>query len=642
MSRHPARHKLIRTFGFVALSVLMTGAYTPPARAENIVFPPGNLVVNVREQYGAKGDGVTDDTDALQRAIFENKGKLKTLYFPKGTYLVSRTLFVGGTRYSTEPVRSKAHSSDRFLSFQGQSEQGTTIRLRDRCTGFDDPATPRDVLSMYDGEGTGDAMHSYVRNLSVDVGAGNPGAAGLRFLSNNTGAMYHVTIKSSDPAGAGSIGLDLRQGQQGPELIRDVTIDGFDIGVQTDDTFAIVFERLTLNHQNKCGFVNPSGSVTIRGLKSDNRVNVIKSGGNPLTIVEADLRGGVETETAVVTTGRKNYIRDATQAGYGAIVDDGQTKVTGVALEEWVDGAPKALFPADGKSLRLPIKETPEVPWEQDFSKWLVLDDSQPDDTALIQKQIDDAAKTGVTTLVFKPGEHKYKLSAPVRVHGSVTRVLGMECTIDVIDPTGAFKNGTPIFTFEDLQGDVVVAERFFIVGGWDGPRTVPTFCNKSGKTVVIQSMGLCGSVKGVEPGGEWFIDDVSPGRDATLRIGPGEKVWARQLNPESYKADMIDVAGGQLWLLGLKTEGRATHIVATDGARVELLGGLSYQSWDKQPIDPPMFRIADSDVSLTFGVWSSRFPFSTIVEEIRGGRIKTLKPAEMSNWHLGLYRSTH
>lgn len=102
----------------------------------------------------------------------------------------------------------------------------------------------------------------------------------------------------------------------------------------------------------------------------------------------------------------------------------------------------------------------------------------------------------------------------------------------------------------------------------------------------------------------------------------------------------MIEVNGGQLWLLGLKTEGRATHLVAKGGAKVEIIGGTSYQSWDKQKLDPPMFKITDSTVSATLGVWSSRFPFSTIVEETSGGETKTLLPKELSNWHLGLYRS--
>jgi hypothetical protein len=174
------------TAAFVAIGLMMAW----PARAENIVFPNDSGAVDVKAKYGAKGDGVTDDTQAIQKAIDEVRSIPDTLYFPNGTYLVSDSVGI---------FNGKAHSRDRFLTYQGQSESGTVIKLKDNCPGFGDPAKPKIVFSVYEGQGTGDVMHSYVRNLTVDVGKGNPGAVGLRFMSNNSGAMDRVTIRSSDP-----------------------------------------------------------------------------------------------------------------------------------------------------------------------------------------------------------------------------------------------------------------------------------------------------------------------------------------------------------------------------------------------------------------------------------------------------------
>ena len=75
---------------FLLLTLFLTAVVL---RAEDQCYPPHANVVDVtRPPYSAKGDGVTDDTEALQRALNENVGRHRVLYFPKGTFLVSATL----------------------------------------------------------------------------------------------------------------------------------------------------------------------------------------------------------------------------------------------------------------------------------------------------------------------------------------------------------------------------------------------------------------------------------------------------------------------------------------------------------------------------------------------------------------------
>jgi hypothetical protein len=460
--------------------------------------------------------------------------------------------------------------------------------------------------------------------------------------------MYHVTIKSSDPKMAGKLGLDMRQGQNGPCFIKHVTVIGFDHAVETGDTFSLVFEHLTLKNQNVLGFDNGSARTTLRDLKSVNSVPALKNGRNgQLTLVEADLAGGSADNAAIINDSAKFFARDIKQTGYGHLLKDAAGKThDGAALEEWYEGKGNSLFPGELKTLRLPIKETPEVPWETDLSKWVKVDFSKAgeDIGEALQGAVDKAAKEGKTTIYFPRRARTYeypKLTRPIRVHGSVNRIIGMSNIVDISDPSGKLAAGQAVFTFEDLTGDAAVVERFFLLGGWKGPDGAYMFENKSGKAIVIRNLGHSGITKKPSTSGEWFIEDVAPGRTSTLLTGAGEKCWARQFNPESPKADMIDVNGGQLWILGLKTEGRATHIIAKNGAKVELLGGVSYQSWGNQPLDPPMFKVTNSDASFTFGFYHWNLPFTTIVEETVGNETKMLLRKDLTNYHLPLFRAS-
>ena len=619
-----------------AVALLPLGAAAgPQSRPEDIVFPEDAGVVNVKTKYGAKGDGVTDDTAAIQKAIDEVKGIPDTLYFPNGTYLLSDSVGI---------FNGKAHSRDRFLTYQGQSEGGTVLRLKDGCAGFDDPEKPKVVFSVYHGQGTGDVMHSYVRNMTVDAGKGNPGAVGLRFMSNNSGAVVRVTVRSSDPRGAGAIGLDMRQGQNGPCLIQHVSVEGFDRGVETNDTFSLVFEHLALKNQRVVGFRLHNARTTLRGLKSVNAVPALSVSRHAhLTLVEADCSGGAKDQTAIVNESDKVFLRDVRQSGYGHLLRDASGKVHDVAkLDEWHEGKAHALFGAEPKTLRLPVRETPEIPWETDLGKWAKVEWAKAGDdiSEALQGAIDRAAKEGKSTVYIprRPRTHDYpKLTRPIRVHGAVRRILGMSNILDIADPGGRMSGGAAVFTFEDLAGPAVVVERFFLLGGWKCPREIAMFENRSGKAVVVRHFSQGGRHKKPSTGGEWFIEDVPA---VGLRVGPGEKCWARQYNPESPEATMIEVDGGQLWILGLKTEGRARHIVARNGAKVELLGGVSYQSWGKQPIDPPMFTIVDSQASFTFGFYHWNQPFTSIVEETSRGETRTLLRKDLEGYHLPLYRA--
>ena len=56
-------------------------------------------IVNVKD-FGAKGDGVTDDADAVQAALDHGASLGRTVFFPSGTYLITEALSVTGNTHA--------------------------------------------------------------------------------------------------------------------------------------------------------------------------------------------------------------------------------------------------------------------------------------------------------------------------------------------------------------------------------------------------------------------------------------------------------------------------------------------------------------------------------------------------------------
>ncbi|MEM1213146.1 MAG: glycosyl hydrolase family 28-related protein [Planctomycetota bacterium] len=631
----------MRDLARASVILLASVATVHQSAAENMFLPADAGMKNVKTDFGAVGDGVTDDTAAINRAI--NQTVMTTLYFPDGVYLV---------RDSVGLFNSKPHSRDRFRNLQGQSREGTIIRLAPNSAGFGDPEKPKVVLSTYSGRSTGDAMHTYVRDITVEVGAGNPGASALRFMTNNTGAMERVTIRTLDPEGAGAIGLDLRQSQNGPGLISRVRVEGFDVGVQTGNTFSMVFEDLTLRDQRRVAFDNPVGRLTLRKLRTENAPLAFRNGRHgSVTLIDAEFVGGpggdgpaIEYESPML------FLRDVETSGYGDLARSTRTGETATGLNthgEWSPMPEYTLFSGvDAATLRLPIEETPVVPWEQDPDKWIGVGDGSSngklgkDITAELQAAIDRAAETGATTIYFRRG--KYLISRPIRVQGSVSRVIGMQTELNFAENAALADDGDgAVFVLDGLNSDTVVFERFFLFGGWERP-SVCIFDNRDAATVVVEHMSWTASrFKRDRTGGVWHLADVAGGRRGPLTLGEGEKLWARQFNPESSGNPLLVADGGKAWVLGLKTEGRVSHVVAKNRSAVEVLGGVSYQSWKNQKSDPPMFDVDNSAVSVTIGFYHyADRGFTTIVKESTNRKTRTLARKQLEGYHLPLYRS--
>jgi hypothetical protein len=110
-----SKHKIRAWWRLFAASVLgvCVMALTSPtiARQGCAEAPSSTLVVNVKDK-GAKGDGETDDTAAIQAAIDEVGGTDGTVFVPKGTYMVDA---VGKNRLSFKSGMTLKLSKDATL-----------------------------------------------------------------------------------------------------------------------------------------------------------------------------------------------------------------------------------------------------------------------------------------------------------------------------------------------------------------------------------------------------------------------------------------------------------------------------------------------------------------------------------------------
>ncbi|MEX2605930.1 MAG: PA14 domain-containing protein [Kiritimatiellia bacterium] len=594
------------------LGCLCLVLHTSAVWAENILFPADSGVADVTQApFNADPTGKTDSTAAIQRALSE---KHEIIYLPNGTYLVSDTLQWG-------------HRQNRQI-LQGQSEAGTIIRLPDHATGYGVPSQPKSVI--WTGRAPAQRFRNGLRNLTVDTGSGNPGAIGIQYVANNQGAMHHVTIRSGD--GAGRIGLDLGYtDEQGPCLIKHVSVKGFDVGISLKHAVnSVTMEHIRLEGQNIVGLSNDGQCLSMRRLSSINAVPAIENmGAALLTLLESDLQGTDAASGRAALVNRAGlFVRDLKTSGYKLAIDQtagNVVQIPGPVVTEFSSNPVLSLFPSPPRSLHLPVRETPEVEID-DLEDWINIQAFQPvqkevvredgrkitvnDWTDAFQQAIDSGKST-----VYLPKGTPYVILGEVRVRGNVKRITGLDASN--WNKPGGIPGGTIIF--EDGTSPVVVFERF------DGSYAGLTFVQAGPRTVVLSSV----------IGNEWmrfekragsgdvFFEDVCLG-ELTLR---GGNFWVRQLNTEGYefKTKVLN-DGGTAWVMGYKTEDDAVLIDSRNGAQTEVLGGFIYSNKDRDP-EKVMFNVENASFSATVGESVMRKQPFHPVRETRGGETRLLEP---------------
>ncbi|MEM6333308.1 MAG: glycosyl hydrolase family 28-related protein [Planctomycetota bacterium] len=521
----------------------------------DIVFPADSGAIDVtKAPYNAKGDGVTDDTAAINAALADHnfgttleRSMAATIYLPAGTYLVSDTLAAKLERSGDHPLNA--------IRIVGHGKDKTTIKLKDRSPGFTNPGVWKPVIRTgYAAIGSrvgqqtssmqGNSGYSnYVEHLTIDIGRGNFGAGGIHYDVANVGQMQDVRIISSDPMQRGSYGLGIFT-TSGIGYVKNVEIVGFDVGIRVENTVNnMVFENIRLTDQRVYGIYNEGKLLSFVDLTSRNAPILLST----LRPQAATFFIGLDAEgpgtgNAISMRDRSFlYIRDGDITGYtgGLWVRRGgtPTELPVGSIDEWWSHTTPA---SDGAtSLRLPIQPTPEF-YESDLSKWVNVtdfgvtpNDPTDDDAPGIQAAFDYAGASDDKTTVYFPFG-LYHIGEEVVVGDGVRKVDFMHSVVYVSDSAQAQVR------VRQSEGQTVNLDNL--------NRHVPIVHDSDGVLAIRNHKGNHSGrfTTSERATGDLFIENVGP--HARTMIQGGINAWVRAVNRE--KSELIN-DGSTVWFYG-------------------------------------------------------------------------------------------
>ena len=626
MPRAPITRAALLCALALASAALRTRAAAASAGA---VFPADAGAINVRD-YGAVGDGSHDDTqafiDALQASsVREESWHVRIVQVPAGTYRITDTLV---KRY-----REGGYNAGFVLVGAGESR--TVLRLDDHAAAFQDPSHPKAVIYTTGkgvaqapkggyalrGEGN-DAFSNFVEDLTVNTGAGNPGAIGIDYLASNQGALRQVTV-----TGSGHTGVALTRPWFGPGLLQNVTVEGFETGIDVGSLNAsVTMDGIRLSGQAHTGLRNSDNLVSVHDL-------TVHTGGNAevvpvsnttapgmVVIDGASIEGG---GTAVSNAGMA-YLRDVRFTGAATAL--GQPVSANAPLEGVYRGGTRLADASPPWHLQAAAEPlSPPEPASRWVSAATYLQGAAPGDTGIdVTAALKAAFASGAHTVYLPFGV--YVLTADLDVPSSVQHIVGMNSTI-VWRPTGNHAaDAAPSGLLRTHNTGPLLIEK--LVFSFPAGHHVAVEVSGTGPVVLRDIVGLGALFTRDATGGPLWLNDISGG--FLLQIAGRSPVWGIQVDTEGGGARgglpsvRITNNGAAMWLLGLKSEGNNTLVAASGGAVTDILGVLC------SPLGSatmPLFQASNAQLSAT-GLelaWTPAATYRDILQQIQGASDSTL-----------------
>jgi Pectate lyase superfamily protein len=544
------------------------------------LFPADSGIINVR-LMGAAGDGVTDDTSSIRRAIAllprydkNHPYNSRIIYFPAGTYLVSDTIYRKSSDGFFEPN----------LILIGESRNNTIIKLADRAPGYGNPKQQKSVIYTssglafvdnpydggrdYPGKGEGnEAFNNTIENLTIDVGRGNPGAIGIDYLANNECAIRNVTIRAPDRA---SVGLSMVRKWPGPSLISNVSIENFDIGIDIAHTeLSATLDRVTISGSKLYGIRNTSNIVSF----------------SSLAIETQDGYGLANMMPEGLIAGIGGRIRGS---GDGAFLNKGAVNFKDVLVDNFVvenkiplttrlDGVYVGQKKLSDAEWRLPVR-SPPVPEYVSPAEWISVEKfgAIPDPRVDSTKAFMAAFASGARVIYIPTGQ--YLITRPITIADNIEQIQGMFATVRTgfYPDTKVESSIIPLFRAGETRKTPLFIRRLIV----ERYSNISVIISHTAPSPLVMSdiVGLRGSSLLIrsKQGGELFADNTAAG---SMGVAGPAGIWFRQLNTEGPNI-RINNDGAPLWILGAKSEQTNTLVKNTNAGNTEIVGGLVYRGF--------------------------------------------------------------
>jgi hypothetical protein len=604
----------------VLIAIMLLLPLVQAAFADN--YPSDAGIFNVKD-FGAKGDGVTDDTAAINAAINASTpsantgnfwGQAAIVYFPSGTYIISSPLIKqegsGGYTYGMVLI--------------GQSMKTTTIKLASNSSGFGDPSAPQGMIfptadPNYDsgynpGPGDGnDAYQNTIQDLTIDIGTGNPGAMGIDYLCNNLGAIRNVTVQA--PSGSiGVTGISMVRPLIGPALLENVVVNGFQVGLDVANLqYSLTLDNVTLNNQTVAGLRNAQNQITANNLTATTAGPAIVNSSSDGEIVFAGAvlhrasgySGNLISNQGTLVFRNTNKI-DGYQSFTGSNLPNNIVSgmLTPTMFTNGVGGVYNTNIPIVNPP---PAIEAPISTWAnvvsyggQASADFTDVNDnvSSPVDASV---GIQAAMNSGASTVYFPHGV--YYISQPITIPATVQRIVGFDSSIHPTIYESWRTEG--MFRILANASTPLVIEQLRFDNSGDG--TQLALEQSSNRTVVVRDTMFPGtlSMNRSASGGPLFYEDTSAAGSGVTVAGPAS-FEARQYDFEA--CGILSQNGGCLLLnqtpaviLGFKDEDEVTQVIAQNGSNVDLFGGLAFMVYSATDPSNMLLYANNSTITASF-----------------------------------------